>query len=213
MKQLTLVMFAAAVLIATQAGDVTSAKEYESQVSIGKSAPQFELTDLDGKAHKLSDYKGKYVVLEWTNPDCPFVKKHYQGNMQALQKRYGEKGVVWLSICSSAPGKQGHYDAKVTKKIAAERKIASAAYLNDEDGTVGRIYGAKTTPHMYVIDPEGKLIYAGAIDSKASTNVDDIKTATNYVQSCLDAAMSGVKVEVQTSTPYGCSVKYAKKAD
>jgi len=160
MKQLTLVMFAAAVLIATQAGDVTSAKEYESQVSIGKSAPQFELTDLDGKAHKLSDYKGKYVVLEWTNPDCPFVKKHYQGNMQALQKRYGEKGVVWLSICSSAPGKQGHYDAKVTKKIAAERKIASAAYLNDEDGTVGRIYGAKTTPHMYVIDPEGKRLRA-----------------------------------------------------
>lgn len=213
MRNFTLPIIVATVLVASAAGAVSGKKAQKPLAMIDKAAPNFELTDMNGKVHKLSDYKGKYVVLEWTNPDCPFVKKHYQGNMQSLQEKYGKKDVVWLLIYSSAPGNQGHYKAEDVKKIAKERKIAATAYLNDESGTVGRIYGAKTTPHMFVIDPAGTLIYAGAIDSKPSTEANDIKTATNYVQTCLDAALAGNKVEPKTTTPYGCSVKYAKKSD
>lgn len=180
--------------------------------AVDKTAPDFSVVDIDGKTHKLSDYKGKYVVLEWNNPDCPFVRKHYgSGNMQALQKEYGEKGIVWLTICSSAPGKQGYYEAAKVKPMLKDQKFASAAYLQDADGTVGHLYGAKTTPHMYIIDPEGTLLYAGAIDDKPSTNKDDIKGATNYVRAALDAALAGETIEVKTSTPYGCAIKYAAK--
>ncbi len=191
-----------AVLVAGGEGDTGAAIE--------KKAPDFSLTGIDGKTYKLSDYAGKYVVLEWNNFDCPFVKKHYgSGNMQALQKKYVDKGVVWFTICSSAPGKQGYYETNPLKKMVAERKIASTAYLRDPDGTVGRLYGAKTTPNMFVINPEGVLIYAGAIDDKPSTNQADIKGATNYVASCLDAAMAGKAVPTSSTASYGCSVKYA----
>jgi peroxiredoxin len=179
---------------------------------IGKPAPDFSLPGTDGKTYTLSSYKGKYVVLEWTNFDCPFVHKQYDsGNMQRLQETYTAKGVVWLRICSSAEGKQGHYAADAVAERIAKEKSKATAYLFDESGKAGRAYGAKTTPHMFVIDPQGTLIYAGAIDDKPSTKQEDVKTATNYVAAALDAAMAGKPVEVKTSTPYGCSVKYADK--
>ncbi len=177
--------------------------------SPGSPAPAFTLPDAAGKSHSLSDFKGKYVVLEWVNFGCPFVRKHYDsGNMQGLQKEYTGRGVVWLSVCSSAPGKQGHFEGKeLTERITAE-KSAATAYLVDREGTVGQAYGAKSTPHMYVINPEGKLIYAGGIDDKPSTDRDDVTTAVNYVREALDAALSGKPVTTATTRPYGCSVKY-----
>jgi len=182
------------------------------RAAIDKEAPDFSLTDVTGTAHKLSQYRGKYVVLEWTNPDCPFVRKHYgSDNMQALQRRWVERDVVWLTICSSAAGQQGFYEAGDVRKQMEKSKAAPSAYLLDSDGTVGHAYGARTTPHMYVIDPKGTLIYAGAIDDKPSTKTADIDGASNYVQSCLEAATAGKPVATKTTTPYGCSVKYAKK--
>jgi len=177
---------------------------------IDKPAPDFTLTDIDGKERTLSEFRGKYVVLEWNNPDCPFVRKHYgSGNMQALQAKYRENGVIWFTICSSGPGKQGFYEPDALKKMLSENKWSGTAYLRDTEGTVGRTYAAKTTPHMYVIDPNGVLIYAGAIDDKPSTKQGDIEGATNYVAASVDAAMGGRTVAVKTTTPYGCSVKYA----
>lgn len=178
--------------------------------SIDQKAPDFSLTGIDGKTYKLSDFKGKYVVLEWNNLDCPFVKKHYgSGNMQALQKKYTEKGVVWLTICSSAQGKQGYYESAALKDMTAERKLASTAYLRDPDGTVGKTYGAKTTPSMFVVNPEGTLVYAGAIDDKPTPDPNDIPGATNYVAACLDASLAGKPVATKTTVSYGCGVKYA----
>jgi peroxiredoxin len=182
----------------------------KAHAAIDKPAPDFELKGIDGKAYKLSDFKGKYVVLEWNNFDCPFVKKHYaSGNMPALQKKYTDEGVVWLTICSSAEGKQGYYPASDMKTQAADRKRAGTAYLMDSDGTVGRMYEAKTTPHMYLINPDGVLVYAGAIDDKPTTSQDDVKGAHNYVAASIDAAMAGKAVPEKTTSSYGCSVKYA----
>jgi peroxiredoxin len=182
-----------------------------AEVSTGKEAPAFTLADADGKSHSLSDFKGKYVVLEWVNHGCPFVKKHYDsGNMQKLQKEFTEKGVVWLAICSSAKGKQGFAEPEQIKKMVEDKKAVHTAYLVDSDGRVGRAYGAKTTPHMFVVDPEGKLIYQGAIDSVRSADSADIPDATNYVMECLNSAMKGEPIANATTKPYGCSVKYAK---
>ena len=176
---------------------------------LDKPAPDFTLKDYNGKAYKLSDFKGKYVVLEWVNFGCPFVGKHYNsGNMQALQKKYTSEGVIWLSICSSAEGKQGYYAAKDLADVTKQHGVNSTAYLIDESGEVGKLYDAKTTPNMYIINPAGKLIYAGAIDDVRSTNVEDIKTAKNYVSSVLDDCLAGKMVESTATTPYGCSVKY-----
>lgn len=176
---------------------------------LGKSAPSFSLQDVSGKTHKLKDYRGKYVVLEWTNYDCPFVKKHYNsGNMQSLQKTYTEKDVVWLSINSSAPGKQGNFTQDEITKRSKVHGTSFSAYLMDQDGKVGKKYGAKTTPHMFVIDPKGKLIYMGGIDDVKSTDVNDIAGATNYVAAALDAALAGKEIVVSSSKPYGCGVKY-----
>ena len=178
--------------------------------AIDQQAPDFSLTGIDGKTYKLSDFKGKYVVLEWNNLDCPFVKKHYgSGNMQALQKKYTDKGVVWLTICSSAEGKQGFYQPAALQEMTKERKLSSTAYLRDADGTVGKEYGAKTTPNMFIVNPEGVLIYAGAIDDKPSPDPNDIPGATNYVAACLDASMAGKAVATKTTVPYGCGVKYS----
>lgn len=183
----------------------------EPQAQIDKPAPSFTLADVSGTDFALAGLKGKYVVLEWTNMDCPFVRKLYDsGTMQDLQKHYTKEGVVWLRVCSSAPGMQGKFDAAVIKERLAKDKSMATAYLIDSDGTVGRLYGAKTTPHMFVINPDGVIIYAGAIDDKSSANKDDLKGATNYVSACLDAAQKGAPVAVKTSVPYGCSVKYAK---
>ena len=182
---------------------------FAQQAKLNESAPEFKLTDSDGSEHSLSDFKGKIVVLEWINYDCPFVKKHYDSkNMQSLQKKYIERHIIWLAICSSNKGKQGNFSVEEINKRTSERGAKFTAYLIDEDGTVGKMYGAKTTPHMYVIDKSGMLVYAGGIDDKASADVDDIEAAKNYVSSALDELLGGSKVSVQSSTPYGCSVKY-----
>lgn len=176
---------------------------------IGSPAPEFTLTDSNGTSHKLSDFKGKFVVLEWLNHGCPFVQKHYDGgNMQGLQKDYTGKDVVWLSIVSSAPGKQGHMSPEETNKAKEEKGSAATAILLDEDGTVGQLYDAKVTPELYVINPEGTLIYMGAIDDKKSVDAADVAGAKNYVKQALDEAMAGKPVSEPTTTPYGCSVKY-----
>ena len=179
------------------------------EIKIGKKAPQFTLKDVNGVVHNLKDYRGKYVVLEWTNFDCPFVKKHYNsGNMQMLQKKYTDQDVVWLSINSSASGKQGNFSPDEILKRATDHSAAFSAYLIDADGKVGKWYGAKTTPHMFIVDPKGKIAYAGAIDDIKSTNVKDIAKASNYVATALDAALAGRPIETTMTKPYGCSVKY-----
>ena len=178
-------------------------------VKIGEAAPAFTLKDPAGQDHSLADYKGKYVVLEWTNYGCPFVKKFYSnGDMQALQAKYTGKEVVWLSICSSAPGKQGHHTPEDAAKATADHKAAGTAYLLDEDGAVGRLYGAKTTPHIFIVDPDQNLIYQGAIDSIRSVSPDDVAKAENYVSKTLEAAMAGEAVDPASTQSYGCSVKY-----
>ena len=176
---------------------------------VGQPAPEFTLTDSNGQSHNLSDFKGKFVVLEWLNHGCPFVKKHYDGgNMQGLQKEYTGKDVVWLSIVSSAPGKQGHMSPEETNKTKEEKGSAATAILIDEDGTVGKLYDAKVTPELYIINPEGTLVYMGAIDDKKSVDAADVAGAKNYVKQALDEAMAGQPVSEATTTAYGCSVKY-----
>lgn len=177
----------------------------------GAKAPTFELPDTHGKKHTLAQYKGKFVVLEWLNHGCPFVKGHYDiGNMQALQREFTAKGVVWLSVNSSAVGKQGHYPPTEANAITRAKNAAPTAVLLDGDGRVGRAYGAKTTPHMFVIGPGGEVLYNGAIDDNRSArkNQADVASAKNYVRLALASAMEGKPVEVPTTSPYGCSVKY-----
>lgn len=176
---------------------------------VGEAAPGFSLPDLNGKTHQLSDYTGKVVVLEWINYDCPFVKKFYSKDaMQAWQRKYAEKDVVWLSICSSAPGKQGHYALDVWPQKVEDRNAAPAAVLLDTDGTVGRLYQAKTTPHMFVINADGILEYMGAIDDQPSAKADPVEGARNYVVEALTAVLAGSSPDVTETAPYGCSVKY-----
>ena len=172
-------------------------------------APTFTGKDSQGKTVSLSEYRGKYVVLEWTNRDCPFTKKQYDsGNMQALQKEWTGKGVVWLTVLSSAKNEDGYLDA-AGENAQIERVHADpTAAILDPSGEIGKLYGAKTTPHMFIIDPQGKLIYAGAIDDKATTDVADVKGAKNYVSAALTEAMAGQPVQVASTRPYGCSVKY-----
>jgi len=177
--------------------------------AVGTNAPDFSLTDSKGKPQSVSQYKGKYVVLEWFNPECPFVKKHYgSGNMQKLQEEFTGKGIVWLTIDSNAPGLEGHLTAEQANAKMAEWKTKQTALVLDPDGKAGRSYGAKNTPHMFVINPEGKIVYEGAIDSKASPNPADIASATNYVKVALDESLSGKTVSTANTKPYGCSVKY-----
>jgi peroxiredoxin len=176
---------------------------------VGSAAPDFSLTDAKGKAHSLSQYKGKYVVLEWFNPECPFVKKHYgSGNMQKLQEEYTSKGITWLTIDSSAPGSEGSLSADAASKVMTGWKTRQTALLLDPEGKAGRAYGAKNTPNMVVINPEGKIVYEGAIDSKATPNPADIPNSTNYVKVALDESLEGKPVTTSTTKPYGCSVKY-----
>jgi hypothetical protein len=178
-------------------------------VTIGQPAPDFSLTDINGKAHRLSDYKGKTVVLEWVNPECPFVKKHYEsGNIPKLQQAATADGVVWLSVNTGKPGAQGVYDAPRHAKWSSSVKSQPSAYLRDPAGEVGRLYGAKTTPHLYVITADGTLVYNGGIDSIRSADVDDLAKAENYVAAALAAVKAGTPVAKPTSQPYGCAVKY-----
>lgn len=179
------------------------------EAKIGSTAPDFSVVDAKGKTHKLSDYKGKQVILEWYNKDCPYVRKHYDSkNMQKLQADMTAKGAVWLTVVSSVPGKQGHQNAADTLKNAEKEGSKATAVLLDETGAMGKAYDAKTTPHMYVIDDKGVLRYNGAIDSNSSANPETIKTAENYVLSAVNSLSKGEKIAKATTKPYGCSVKY-----
>ncbi len=178
-------------------------------VEIGQPAPDFTLTDIQGQTHKLSEFMGKTVVLEWVNPECPFVKKHYEsGNMPSTQKAATADGVVWLTINSGNARAQGDFDAAKVASWSKQTGAAPTAYFRDQDGKVGRLYGAKTTPHLYVITKEGTLVYNGAIDSIRSADVADIAKATNYVNAALASVKAGKPVEKSASQPYGCAVKY-----
>jgi len=177
---------------------------------VGESAPDFTATDSNGKVQKLSGYRGKFVVLEWTNQSCPYTRKHYEsGNMQKLQKEWTQKGVVWFTVVSSAPGAQGYVTAAEENDYVKKVNAAPTAVLLDPKGDLGHLYAAKTTPHMFIIDPSGKLIYNGAIDNMPTTDTADITGATNYVSQALEQAMSGKPVAEAATRPYGCSVKYA----
>jgi peroxiredoxin len=176
---------------------------------VGDPAPDFTGTDSNGQTHKLSEYRGKYVVLEWTNNGCPYTRKHYtSGNMQNLQKQWTAKGVVWLTVLSSAPGAQGYMTASAENTYMQKVHATPTAALLDPTGALGHEYDAKTTPDMYVIDPSGKLIYAGAIDDHPTDDPSDIPRSKNYVTDALTQAMAGQQVAVTYTRPYGCSVKY-----
>lgn len=180
-------------------------------LTTGEKAPDFKLNGLNPKTKEvsLSDYKGKIVVLEWMNHGCPFVRKHYDsGNMQSLQKKYTDKNVIWLSIVSSAAGKQGHVNTEGAIKQKKDNKSSATDVLLDPTGEVGKLYGAKTTPHMYIVDKEGTLVYQGAIDSTPDAEKDSIPSAKNYVAAALDEIVAGKKVTAHTTKSYGCSVKY-----
>jgi hypothetical protein len=178
-------------------------------VAVGEAAPDFSVTDSNGKTQTLAQYKGKTVVLEWNNPECPFVRKHYSsGNMQKQQADAVADDVVWLTINSGANGKQGHLDGAGANAFVAQYHATPTAYLLDPDGKVGKLYGARTTPHMYVIDASGTLRYMGGIDSIASTDKEDLAKATQFVPQVLTELKAGKAVSVTTSQPYGCSVKY-----
>jgi peroxiredoxin len=177
--------------------------------SAGQAAPDFTVTDSTGKPVHLADYKGKFVVLEWTNPECPFVRKHYDSaNMQSLQKEWGAKDVVWLSVNSTNQSSFEYKSGAQMNSWMRSQGAAQKAVLIDGDSATGRQYAAKTTPHMFVVDPKGQIVYAGAIDDKRSSRPEDVKTANNYVRLALTEAMAGKPVSTPNTTPYGCSVKY-----
>ena len=199
-------LYCAAALVAGCASVGSAA----AQARLGAAAPAFTLTDSNGGVRSLAAFKGKTVVLEWTNHECPYVGKHYRGNnMQALQKKWTGKGVVWLSIISSAPGREGYVSPQQANKLTAERGAAPTAVLFDPSGKVGRAYGARATPHMYVISGEGLLVYMGGIDDQPSARLEDLKIARNFVDQALTEIAQGKPVSAGTSRAYGCSVKYA----
>jgi len=176
---------------------------------LGSAAPEFSLPDATGKTHSLSDYKGKYVVLEWFNPECPFVKKHYGGgNMQKLQEEFTGKGVVWLTIDSNAPGSEGNITPEQAQKIMQSWKTKQTGLLLDPESKVAKLYGAKNTPNMVIINPDGKIVYEGAIDSKPTPNPNDIPNSTNYVKAALDELLSGKPISNAQTKPYGCHITY-----
>jgi len=175
---------------------------------VGQSAPGFTLTDTAGKPVRLADFKGKTVVLEWNNPGCPFVRKHYQGNMQALQKEAAAQGVVWLAINSTETASGDYLSPAQLARWMQDKQAAPTATLMDEDGVVGKAYGARVTPHMYIVNAQGVLVYAGGIDSIPSSRVDDIPKATPYIRQALGDIKAGKPLSVSTSQAYGCSVKY-----
>ena len=189
--------------------NTSNAIAQKAVLKLNETAPNFEVIDSNNKLQKLSDYRGKIVVLEWKNSGCPFVKKHYSsGNMQSLQTYAKDQDVVWLSVISSAKGKQGYVTAKeCNEKVESEKSLATAVLL-DNDGYVGKLYNAKVTPHMYIIDKNGTLVYNGAIDNIASASQEDVKKATNYIKVGIDQLKAGKKITTQETRPYGCSVKY-----
>lgn len=203
MKRSTVFRILIALMICTVSLMISAAK-------VGEVAPDFTATASNGKTFRLSDFRGKYVVLEWHNNGCPYVRKHYKsGNMQRLQKQWTSRGVVWFTIISSAPGKQGYVTPSEENDYLAKMQAAPTAALLDPTGEIGHLYDAKTSPQMVVINPQGVVIYSGAIDDKPTTDLNDIPGATNYVNLALEQAMSGKQVETPATRPYGCSVKYS----
>ena len=181
-----------------------------AQVAVGSQAPEFTATDSHGQTHNLSQYHGKYVVVEWHNRDCPYTRKHYvSGNMEELQKQWTAKGVVWFTVISSAPGQQGYVTDADENAYLEKMHAVPTAVLMDPEGKLGHLFDAKTTPEMYVIDPQGKLIYEGAIDDRPTPDVSDIKSADNFLNDALNSAMAGKQLANPATRPYGCSVKYA----
>ena len=181
----------------------------QAAATVGQGAPDFTLTDTSGKTVRLSDFRGKHVVLEWTNPGCPFVRKHYDsGNLPATQKGAVDQGVVWLAVNSTEKASGDYLEPARLSAWLKERKAAPTAVLMDEEGTVGKSYGARTTPHMYIVNPQGVLVYAGGIDSIPSARPADIEKATNYVKVGLAEALAGKPISAATTAPYGCSIKY-----
>ena len=200
---------ARALLATTALVLIGPATAWAAEAVVGQQAPDFTVTDTNGQARSPAQVRGQFLVLEWHNHECPFVRKHYgSGNMQRLQQEATGKGVVWWIVNSSAPGKQGYVGAEEANALTRSRQAVPSAVLLDAGGTVGRRYGAKTTPHLFVIDPSGILIYAGAIDGTPSTDPADIPGAVNYVRQALNEAMAGQPVSVPQTTSYGCSVKY-----
>lgn len=209
MKQSTTSLCNAFTLMLLVAGSLLFAQTSFAAPSVGQPAPDFSLPDSYGKTHELADYLGKTVILEWTNHDCPYVRKHYESNnMQTLQKEMTDNGVVWLSVISSRPGSQGYVEAAEANELTASRSAHPTAVLFDPAGDTGRAYDARTTPHMYIIDPQGELIYMGAIDDQPSARASSLEGANNYVRAAMEDLKAGRKVETAQSTPYGCSVKY-----
>ncbi|MGA2483443.1 MAG: redoxin domain-containing protein [Candidatus Acidiferrales bacterium] len=197
------------VVVLVVAGAVLLAQAWATRV--GEPAPNFTATDSHGQVHRLSDYAGKFVVLEWTNRECPSTRKHYDsGNMQRLQREWTQRGVVWLTVVSSAPGKLGYVTAEQENAHLTQVKASPTAVLLDPNGDLGRLYDAKTTPHMFVIDPKGTLLYNGAVDDHPTTDAADIPGARNYLSEALEEAMAGKAVRNAETRPYGCPVKYAQ---
>jgi len=195
------------ILIATLTGAIALVAAHAAE--IGKPAPAFTGKNVKGEAVSLADFAGKAVVLEWTNLECPFVRKHYDtGNMQKLQKSAAEKGVIWITVNSSAEGKQGYCNAEKMTKCIETEKIESAQVLLDPEGTIGKAYAAKVTPHMFIINKDGTLAYDGAIDSNSSTEKADVATAEPLFANALEAVLAGKPIENAKNKPYGCSVKY-----
>src|SRR5688500_7090576 len=204
-------LLALAVVASHTAACTQSEASTEQLVSppVNQAAPAFTVTDTKGTSHTLDAYRGKWVVLEWFNHDCPYTKKHYSSdNMQALQRDYTAKGVVWISVVSSAPGKDGYESATDADRTTIEKTAAPSFVVRDTAGVLGRMYGARNTPQLFAIDPEGVLRYAGAIDDKPTSKAKDVQGAKNYLKAALDAGLAGQPIAVSTSQPYGCDVKY-----
>jgi len=207
MSQVWKTLVVTAALVVASGSHIAGAED--STARVGTAAPDFTATDSNGNPRHLSDFKGKFVVLEWHNQGCPFVQKHYgSGNMQRLQKDLTAQGAVWLTVISSAPGKQGYVTGGEENAYVKEKGVAATAVLLDPEGKLGRLYAAKTTPHMFLIDPKGTLVYAGAIDDRPTTDPADVQGATNYVLAAYDEAKAGKAVTKAATAPYGCSVKY-----
>lgn len=202
-----MVIFASAMLI-----NLTNDSENRNataDATVGEEAPAFKVMGADGKMHSLSDYEGKYVILEWLNYGCPYIQKHYNGNnMQQLQEKYTDQGVVWLSVISSAPGTQGYMEADEAQASIEEYGSAPTEILLDPEGVVGKKFGARVTPHMFIIDPSGTVRYNGAIDDKPTPAASSLETAYNYIDAAMTSLINGEEVEIKSNTPYGCSVKY-----
>lgn len=201
---------ALALLMAAAAPDAAAAQDGgDDRPAIGEPAPSFTLPDTHGEQHSLEDYRGEWVVLEWLNYGCPYVQKHYEsGNIPSQQEKWTERGVNWFAVVSSAPGKQGHHPPDEMRERGKEFGVEADAILMDPEGEVGRAYGARTTPHMFVIDPEGEVVYMGGIDDVPTARIEDLERATQLVDRALEQATAGEEVARPTSRPYGCSVKY-----